>query len=269
MPILRSFKALLRRMANALAAERDFTAVAAHELRTPLAGIRAQAQAAATAPSPLETQEALSGVIAGVDRAARVLDQLLDLARVDGLHRALQKPMQPVDLASTYHAVRHELGPRAAAKHIAITARFSAKTIQGLDFPLYLLMRNLIANAIQYCPEGGRVDVSTCSQGHGLELCVDDSGPGIPLTLRDQAFDRFNRLGHSETEGSGLGLSIVAQVVELHQAGIQLLDSPLGGLRVQVLFRAFMPSQVHPGGQALFKGSLRKLGTPPPEHDSI
>ena len=235
-PVLQSLDALIDRFGHALAVERRFTAVAAHELRTPLAGIRAQAQLAATAPTTSESNEALNLLMSGVDRAARVLEQLLDLARLESMGRYVGGKVEWVDVSSTYQDVMGELGPKALARRIILNARFGVDRIQGLEFPFYILMRNLVANAIQYSPAGGRVLVMTGKSEDGVVLTVDDSGPGISVAARDRAFERFNRLGQSETEGAGLGLSIVAQVVELHHAEIHLLDSPLGGLRVQVLF---------------------------------
>ena len=108
--------------------------------------------------------------------------------------------------------------------------------MQGIRFAMYMLMRNLIANAVLYCPPGGRVEVSTSVQGEDVILVVDDSGPGIPPAARMHVFERFNRLGRVGVEGVGLGLSIVAQVAQMHRAKVELLDSPLGGLRAQVTF---------------------------------
>ena len=237
-PVLKSLDSLLDRFGHALAAERRFTAVAAHELRTPLAGIRAQAQLASTSTDSGESAEALAAVMSGVDRAARVLDQLLDLARVDAVSKEVASISRLVDLSATFQELMHDLEPMARARRIVLSASFVAGHIYGLKFPIYTLLRNLINNAIQYSPEGGRVEVATAWHGAEVMLTVDDTGPGIPAAARERAFDRFDRLGNSGADGAGLGLSIVAQVVELHQAKIQLLDSPLGGLRVQVLFRA-------------------------------
>jgi two-component system OmpR family sensor kinase/two-component system sensor histidine kinase QseC len=114
--------------------------------------------------------------------------------------------------------------------------------MEGLPFGLFLVMRNLLANAVLYCPPGGRVQLTTSLEGGCPVITVDDSGPGIPPENRERAFERFNRLGQYETEGVGLGLSIVLMVVELHGARISLLDSPLGGLRCQVVFGSPVPA---------------------------
>jgi signal transduction histidine kinase len=131
-----------------------------------------------------------------------------------------------------------ELGPRAASKRIAVSARFPVDTIRGHRFALHVLLRNVLANTIAYTPEDGRVEVNSFARDGAVVLTIDDSGPGIRAEDRERAFERFNRLGATQVEGVGLGLSIVHSVVELHRAQLRLLDSPIGGLRVEVVFRA-------------------------------
>jgi signal transduction histidine kinase len=236
LPILRSVDTLFARIGHALSAERRFTSVAAHEMRTPLAGLRAQAQMARTARSDEELQDALKSLTLGVDRASYMLDQLLDLARIEGLPTDVELHFERVDVSDVYQAVMRDLGPKGMAKQISFGARFPAATIECHAFAFDLLLRNLLANAILYTPVGGRVEVGSGWRGHSIALTVDDSGPGIRPQDREAAFDRFSRLGRSGPEGVGLGLSIVLLVVELHHAKIQLMDSPLGGLRVQVVW---------------------------------
>jgi signal transduction histidine kinase len=122
----------------------------------------------------------------------------------------------------------------AESKDVTVASRFLAEEVHGSDFILYLMLRNLVSNAILYTPRGGRVEVFTQERDQHLILTVDDSGIGIPAAAREKAFERFNRLGQHGTDGVGLGLSIVVQVVQLLRAKVQLMDSPLGGLRVQV-----------------------------------
>ena len=236
MPILRAVNALLARAARAISVEQRFTSVAAHELRTPLAGIRAQAQLACGAQSDEDRMEALHSVIGGVDRAARVFDQLLDLTRIESMSSDVAANFQWIDLSVVHQQVMYELGDKARSKRIQLDARFVDAKVHGLDFALYLLLRNLLANAILYSPPAGQVQLLVQPEGDAIALTLDDSGPGIPAGAREHAFERFNRLNQSRAEGVGLGRSIVAQAVELHRATIRLLDSPLGGLRVQVLF---------------------------------
>ena len=238
LPVLASIDTLFTRVRNALSAERRFTSVAAHELRTPLAGLRAQAQLASTARNDGELQDALRSLQLGVDRSSHMLEQLLDLAHLEAQPASSETPLQPVSISDVYQHVMTDIGPRSEKKRVGCGARFMVETIPCHEFALHLLLRNLIANAVLYSPAGGRVEVLAEARGDAIALVVDDSGPGIPLHEREHAFERFNRLGQTRTEGVGLGLSIVLSVVELHRARIQLLDSPLGGLRVQVLFGA-------------------------------
>lgn len=237
LPIVQSLDSLFRRVSHAMSVEHRFTSVAAHELRTPLAGIRAQAQIASKARDQYELQDSLNSVLLGVDKAKRVIEQLIDLAKVESTGGDVEWSNLPVSLSNIYEQVMDELAPKAHARKVKLTVEFAEDQIQGLDFAIYMLMRNLIANAILYCPEGGSVHVRTQGQGEDVILTIDDTGPGIPVQARESAFEKFNRLGKSGSDGVGLGLSIAAQVAELHRAKIELLDSPLGGLRAKVIFR--------------------------------
>jgi len=237
LPILKSLDMLFARIGRTLSIERRFTSVAAHEMRTPLAGLRAQAQLACAAHSETESREALGAVIRGVDRASHVLDQLLDLARVEALTQTGEQRLQRVRFNDVYQNLMMDLGPRADAKWIQVSASFEAEYVSGVMFGVFVLMRNLLANAILYSPDHGRIAVASQKVADAVVLTIDDSGKGIPSHERERAFERFNRLGQgNKGEGVGLGLSIVLMVVELHDARIQLLDSPLGGLRAQVRF---------------------------------
>jgi len=122
------------------------------------------------------------------------------------------------------------------SEQITVAARFPVDEIRAHRFAVFVLLRNLLANAIAYTPVGGHVSISSQIQGKAVVLTVDDSGPGIRSEDRERAFERFNRLGQAHIEGVGLGLSIVHSVVDLHRATLRLLDSPLGGLRVEMAF---------------------------------
>lgn len=236
LPIVHSLNSHFSRIAHAMSVEQRFTSVAAHELRTPLAGIRAQAQMACKARDPADLLESLTAVIQGVDKTSRLIDQLIDLHRVETMGGDVETFSEQVDFDEVFAQVTEELGSKAADRAIRLHAHFGVRRIQGIRFALYMLMRNLVANAITYSPPGASVEVTTEQQGEDLLLRVDDSGPGIAPAARERAFEKFNRLGRSGTDGVGLGLSIVAQVAQLHQAGIDMQASPLGGLRVQIRF---------------------------------
>jgi signal transduction histidine kinase len=238
MPILKSLDDMFERVRQAISVERRFTSVAAHELRTPLAGLRAHAQLASTAEDPVAMREALAAVLEGVDRASHLLSQLLDLARIEALAKERGLRFETVAFRSVYADAVRDLRGLATGKGVLVTDDFEVSEINALPFGLFLVMRNLLANAILYCPTGGAVRVLTLRQGSSIVLRVDDSGPGIATEDRERAFERFNRLGQKQSQGVGLGLSIVLMVVELHAAKISLLDSPLGGLRTQIVFAA-------------------------------
>jgi signal transduction histidine kinase len=236
LPILNSIDMLFARVGQALSTERRFTSVAAHELRTPLAGLRAHAQLASVASDPVELRDALQSILTGVDRVSHLIDQLLDLARVEALPAHSASLLVPVNIAGLHRAVMEDIGHKALAKQMQVRARFEVEVVQGHHVALSMLLRNLLANAILYSPLGSTVEVRCAARTDAVALTIDDAGPGIRAEDRQLAFERFNRLGRSRVDGVGLGLSIVLSVVELHHARIQLLDSPLGGLRVLVLF---------------------------------
>ena len=205
-------------------------------MKTPLAGLRAQAQIASTARSNDESREALGRLMQGVDRTAHMLDQLLDLARVEALSKDGELPFKPVQLTDVFRDVMHDLEAASHQKLVSVTARFEVTHVHGLAYGLHLIMRNLISNSIQYCPDGSKVSLASTESDTDIVVTVDDSGAGIAPDARERAFERFNRLNQNGPDGVGLGLSIVLLVVELHGARIQLQDSPMGGLRVRLSF---------------------------------
>ncbi|MET3440913.1 two-component system OmpR family sensor kinase/two-component system sensor histidine kinase QseC [Variovorax paradoxus] len=237
-PMVDSINTLLDRFRKALSVERDFTVIAAHEMRTPLAGLRAQAQLAATlAGSPQELSASLRGLMSGIDQASYLLDQLLDLARIDSL-AVTGHALDPVSLEGIYRDVMSELGPAAAQRDLSLKTRFEVRELLAEELGLHLLMRNLIVNAIRFTPTGGRIEIGSTRSRQAVVLTVDDSGPGIPASRHAEAFQRFNRLGRVDGHGVGLGLSIVHAVAQAHHAPVRLLKSPLGGLRAEVRFPA-------------------------------
>lgn len=236
LPMTQSMNALFARMGRALSTERQFTALAAHELRTPLSGLRAHAQLASMAGNEQELQDALQSMRIGIDRVSHLIDQLLDLAHIESLSIDGAHPFASVRLSDVYEFVMSDRGLTAASQQHHMQAQFLADSVQGHFTGLAVLMRNLLANALAYTPTGGRVHIGCELVADVTQLTVDDSGPGIPAAQRERAFERFIRLGQHRAPGVGLGLGIVLSVVELHGARIQLADSPLGGLRVIVQF---------------------------------
>lgn len=236
-PLVKALNDLFRRVEDALEAERRFTADAAHELRTPLAALQAQLQVALRARDGEEQARSLHNLQDGLSRASHLVDQMLQLARLDperGLPDAL-----PVNIGELAEAVCAELGPAILARELdfELTAEPRVRVVGQADW-LRVLIRNLLDNAVRYTPNGGSVLVEVALEAGRPLLRVSDSGPGIPPAERERVFDRFHRLHQGEIQGSGLGLSIARRVAELHGATLALGSSRAGGLAVTVVFPA-------------------------------
>ncbi len=228
-----ALNALFGRVARLLDGERRFTADAAHELRTPIAAIRAQAQVAMAACDDGVRRHALQATLDGCDRAARLVDQLLTLARLEG--RAPSSG-QPVALAALARAAIAELMPQAMARHQQVTLDApDTCRVAGDATLLGVLLRNLVDNAMRYSPEGARIDVALSRGALHWTLSVDDSGPGMDDVSRTRLGERFFRVLGTEASGSGLGWSIVRRIADLHGLTLAAVPSAsLGGLRVTV-----------------------------------
>lgn len=235
-PLVGALNELLDRLGRALALQRDFVADAAHELRTPLAALRLQIQLAARAGTDAEREAAFATVMGGLDRATRMVEQLLTLARQDP--EAGERTMAAVDLAALARQVVTERSPLAEARHIDLgVGGATAVTITADAEGLRVMLANLVDNALHYA--SGHVDVNVQSGAEGVVLEVIDDGPGIPVAERERVFDRFYRRAGTEVPGSGLGLAIVSNIAGRHRARITLDDAPGGrGLAVRVRFPA-------------------------------
>lgn len=236
-PLVEAINGLFARVEKALEAERRFTADAAHELRTPLAALAAQAQVALRARDEAERRHAVGQLAASTRRAAHTVDQLLTLARLDPEDAGQE--CTPVRLDRLAEEACADQGNAALDKDIALELEAVPATVAGRADMLRILLRNLLDNAIRYTPAGGRVKVALDAGEAGTTLVVADSGPGIPAGERQRVFDRFYRLAGQETEGSGLGLSIVRRIAQRHGARVVLDDAGgAGGLAVRVFFPA-------------------------------
>lgn len=236
-PLIQTLNDLFTRLQRAFENERQFTADAAHELRTPLAALKTQAQVALRAEDDVERRTALENVVRGVERATRLIEQLLTLARVDPEAAAID--FSEVELKALLATIMRDYAPMAYQKHIEIVLEAQENcTVLGNDAQLSLLFRNLIDNAIRYTPMGGRILVALQNTaGVCVEVC--DNGAGIAESERKRVLGRFYRIAGSGEAGSGLGLSIVHRIAELHGAQLMLSDSPHGsGLLVKVCWEA-------------------------------
>jgi signal transduction histidine kinase len=237
-PMIGSINTLFARIEQTLSRERGFTATAAHELRTPLAALRLQAQVAARAKDPAERDAALVALMECVDRSSHLLDQLLALAKLDDLREGSAR-MQMINVQRLFDHLMLDIGHAAAEKELRFKAQFDAPHIYGIEAAVTMLLRNVISNSIKYTPESGSIHISTSSLGQFTELRIDDSGPGIAQSERERVLEPFYRLdyGRSQSaEGVGLGLAIVRAVAQAHKAQISLEEAPLGGLSVVIRF---------------------------------
>lgn len=232
-PMAAALNRLLQQLNTLLKREKRFLADAAHELRTPLAVLRIHAQNALDAPDPADRADALHQMVHGVDRATRLVTQLLTLARLEPNAADLQ--LRELDLHAYVRNELAELIPLALERgqELTLSAEEAGNyRLQADGTSLGVLLQNLVANAVQYTPEGGRIQVLLKEAPNKVELHVQDSGPGVRETMRAKLFERFFREGSGS--GAGLGLSIVQRIVELHRGTLILGDAPLGGLDVQV-----------------------------------
>ncbi|WP_431855193.1 ATP-binding protein [Azospirillum sp.] len=232
LPVAQALDGLFSRVAALIEKERRFTADAAHELRTPLAAIKTQAQVALASVREAGAREAITRVVIGTDRAAHLVEQLLLLARLDPQQSLKAAPVRLDEVAQ--HVVA-ELAPWAANKAIdlGLDVSASAPTVLGDAALLGALLRNLVDNAVRYTPPGGRVDVVVEAERDRVRLRVVDDGPGIPAPEHERIFDRFYRGLGSMEPGSGLGLSIVARIADLHGA-TPVLSAGAGGCGLAV-----------------------------------
>ena len=240
-PLVERLNNLFAVVASSIESERRFTADAAHELRTPLAAIRAQAQVALGVADETERRDVLHKVIVGCDRTARLMEQLLTMARLDTPSALKREPVSLRDLAAR---IIGDLAPLAVAGKVEIELEDGPDTtLPGNPGLLHVLLRNLLDNAVRYSPPGGRASVSVTRDDDVVTLAVSDVGPGIPERERARVTDRFYRVAGTDREGSGLGLSIVARIVELHGGKLQIESGSDGkGTTVAVTFPLQQPS---------------------------
>lgn len=233
-PLVTEINSLLRKLVETLEKERQFTGNAAHELRTPLAGLRAQCEVALSARNWGEAREALPNIMTGVDRAVHLVNQLLTLSRLDETGE-LRK--ECFSLSAITERVVSDLSHIVGSKCISIELQLAPNDellAYGNEDTIYVLLRNLIDNAIRYSPTGSRVSIRHYRIDEDLFVEVLDQGAGIPQHYIDRVFDRFYRGKRDSSYGTGLGLSIVKRVAELHGGEVTLAEvGGAGGLRAK------------------------------------
>jgi signal transduction histidine kinase len=239
-PLAQALNTLLERLRLSLDTQRAFVADAAHELRSPLTALKLQFELLRRAGSEAERDAAGKAIGVGIDRATRLVEQLLALARSEP--GAAPVPKLRVDLAEIARQAVAETVAFAASRQVEFELVAGAPAfVTGDAVSLGLLVRNLADNAARYSPAGSRVEVSVTAGEAGVTLRVDDAGPGIPEADRQRVFDRFYRRAEAGESGSGLGLAIVKSVAAGHGAAVALDTAPAGGLRVSVVFPPAAP----------------------------
>jgi two-component system sensor histidine kinase QseC len=232
-PMLDALNDLLARIAELMESERRFTADAAHELRTPIAAIRAQAQVALAEADDAARQHALQATLAGCDRATRLVEQLLTLSRLEA---GAAPPVTALDLSALTRRVVADAAPQGIQKQQTIEVDAAEPCqVPGDATLLAVLIRNLVDNAIRYSPPGAIVRVSLASHAGQVRFRVEDSGPGMNEQDLQRLGERFFRVVGSGQGGSGLGWSIVRRIAAVHRASVRVeRSSALGGLAVEI-----------------------------------
>ena len=241
-PLVEAFNEMLERMKRNVEAQQRFVADAAHQMRTPLTGLKTQAQFAIREADPEAQRHALRQIAIGVDRAGRLVNQLLTLARTEG-SEAAQQSHQPLDLALLVREVVEGWVTQALEKGIDLGFEADGPAmVRGNPALLRELAKNLIDNALRYTPSDGHVTCRVLRAGATIVVEVEDDGIGISEEQAEMVFERFYRVDDASTEGSGLGLAIVREIAALHLATARLQPNPAGhGAVARIAFPLWQP----------------------------
>ena len=233
-PLIKELNRLFDRLSDAFFREKRFASDAAHELKTPLAAISAQAQVALQAKNPEVQKQAIEKLLLSVERSTHVITQLLTLSRMVPESNINERTR--VNLLSIARETVADIAPSAVKKEIVmeLIATDEAYMLEGNATSLSIMIRNLVDNAVKYTHSGGSVTIRLQQDDKQISFHVQDNGPGVPSDLRTRIFERFFRVIGSQETGSGLGLSIVKQIVDIHQGKIHLIDEPAPGLHIVI-----------------------------------
>jgi two-component system sensor histidine kinase QseC len=237
-PVIDELNKLFDRLQEGFDREKRFAADAAHELRTPLATIKAQAQVALNAQTLLEKNNALEKLLTGINRSEHVVQQLLTISKFVP-EVVMQHDISSINLVKITQEILALMVPTAIEKDIDLEFNHDKHLpkFKGNLTAISILIRNLVDNAIRYTQPHGLVSVRVYSSPSDVVLEIRDTGQGIPEELRNRVFERFFRVVGNKGQGSGLGLGIVKQICDLHQAKITLASPDEGpGLVVSVSF---------------------------------
>ena len=245
-PLILAMNALLERLSLAIAAQQRFIADAAHQLRTPIAGLKTQTELAMRQTPEGESQTTLRQLRTATEQATHLVNQLLSLARAEPIAGRLQ-PGNIIDLRKLAREATTDWVPRALERNIDLgfDSASAGAYVEGDPFLLREMLNNVLDNAIRYTQSGGQVTVHVASDASGPTLLVEDNGPGIPDAERARVFERFYRVLGTGTEGCGLGLAIVSEIAQTHGAQVSLNPGPHGrGTLVKIVFP--LPSDLRP-----------------------
>lgn len=234
-PLLSALNRLFARVSDSFRREKEFTDNAAHELRTPLAAIKTQAQVIEKSETfTVEGRVGFGNLLDAIDRAANMVDSLLAFSRV----QADKSEHVAVDLSALVRSETEDLLRFTSwrGRRVAVDVA-PAATVSGSAQGLSILVRNVIVNALKFTPDTGEVKVAVLQDPRGTTLRITDTGPGIPDAMKDKVFNRFVKGQKSPTSGSGLGLALVKSIADMHGAEIVLSDNQPSGLVFKVLFR--------------------------------
>ena len=237
-PVVRAVNELMQRLQRAISSQHRFVADAAHQLRTPLAGLKTHAELALRESTIEGMRERVLALTEATDRSARLANQLLSLARAEPESSATQE-LRSLDLNQIARETTAEWVPRAIERDIdlGLNAAPVSVCVRGNAVLLREALANLIDNAIRYGRPGGHITVSTQCAANDATLSVEDDGPGIPAQDRERVFDRFQRLSESPADGCGLGLAIVREIAQMHDAGVWIENaSGVTGIRICMRF---------------------------------
>ena len=220
-PLVTAMNDLLGRLSGNIEAQRRFVADAAHQLKTPLAGLRSQAELALKSAPNQDIEENLRKIVSGTTRATRLINQLLLMASAENPDRM---QLVPLDLNELARQTTEEWVPQALDRGIDLGFEGieGQALIRGHALLMTEVLNNLIDNALRYAPYSGHVTVGIVATGTEVSLIVEDNGPGIPPDERTRVFDRFYRVLGTQTHGSGLGLAIVKEIAQKHHASVSI-----------------------------------------------
>jgi len=257
-PLVDEMNLLLRRLRQAFHAQKNFVADAAHELRSPLSALKLQVEQLRRSGTEKDRELAIQRLVSGIDRATRLVEQLMVLARQQA-HSESHQDAQPVEINRLCLLAFNDVYPLAQHKHIDMGLLQADECyVMGQEEALRIMLRNILDNAVKYAPQRSNIDFSVLASTRSVSLLIEDSGPGIAPGDLERVMDRFYRIPGQSASGSGLGLSIVSTIAGLHEAKLDIGKSErLGGLAVRVTFDSYRLLTPGPGKQPPAASTLK------------